>query len=476
LINEILDLSKIEARKVELQLSSVALDVLVRETLAQQEALVRDKPVELLTDLPGQIAPFVTDADRLKQIIINLVSNALKFTERGSVTVRVVADPASHIPSRVEVRDTGIGIPGEKLGLIFEAFQQAEAGTARKYGGTGLGLSISQALCQLMGYRIEVTSEVGHGSTFSVVLAPGVGGITAGLAPAVVRTVPAPAPSRAVPAIPRTADLAGKLVLIIDDELDSRTLLTHLIEEFGCQVIAAASGEQGLRMAREFQPDIITVDLLMPRLDGWDVMRAMKADPQLRDIPVVVVSVIASENRGRIFGAVDVLQKPVVREDVLAVLERNLPPGKPSVLVIDDEADARQIMRAHLEEIAGEIREAQNGREALVLLEQHLPDVVLLDLLMPLMDGVSFLNLLRSDKRYQNLPVVVVTAKHLTAAETEQLRQQSQEVLAKTEVFAGKLKILLQQLCARNRSKGIETSPRSAESAVGGVEGGRATS
>ena len=476
LINEILDLSKIEARKVELQLSSVALDVLVRETLAQQEALVRDKPVELLTDLPGQIAPFVTDADRLKQIIINLVSNALKFTERGSVTVRVVADPASHIPSRVEVRDTGIGIPGEKLGLIFEAFQQAEAGTARKYGGTGLGLSISQALCQLMGYRIEVTSEVGHGSTFSVVLAPGVGGITAGLAPAVVRTVPAPAPSRAAPAIPRTADLAGKLVLIIDDELDSRTLLTHLIEEFGCQVIAAASGEQGLRMAREFQPDIITVDLLMPRLDGWDVMRAMKADPLLRDIPVVVVSVIASENRGRIFGAVDVLQKPVVREDVLAVLERNLPPGKPSVLVIDDEADARQIMRAHLEEIAGEIREAQNGREALVLLEQHLPDVVLLDLLMPLMDGVSFLNLLRSDKRYRNLPVVVVTAKHLTAAETEQLRQQSQEVLAKTEVFAGKLKILLQQLCARNRPKGIETSPRSAESAVSGVEGGRATS
>ncbi|MEI8045069.1 MAG: response regulator, partial [Verrucomicrobiota bacterium] len=314
------------------------------------------------------------------------------------------------------------------------------------------------------------------GSTFSVVLAPAASGIGVVPAPPVAKGAPAPAPSRADAAASRPADLAGRTVLVIDDELDSRTLLTHLIEEFGCQVIVAGSGEHGLRMAREFRPDIITVDLLMPRMDGWDVIRTMKVDFQLRDIPVVVVSVIASENRGRIFGAVDVLQKPVLREELLAVLQRNLPPGKPSVLIIDDEADARQIMRSHLEEIAGEIREAPNGREALALLDQHPLDVVLLDLVMPVMDGASFLNVIRSDERYQNLPVVVVTAKHLTAAETEQLRQQSLEVLNKADVFAGRLKMLLQRLCAEDRSERRGTSPLPAKAAAGGLPGGGGTS
>ena len=173
LINEILDLSKIEAHKMEVQSSVVALDQLVRDTIAEEEGLVRDKPVELRADLPEKMEPILTDPGKLRQVIINLIGNALKFTERGSVTVRVVTDPASHRPVRLDVSDTGIGIPPEKLGLIFEAFQQGDAGTARKYGGTGLGLTISLALCRLMGYRIEAASEVGRGSTFSVILESG---------------------------------------------------------------------------------------------------------------------------------------------------------------------------------------------------------------------------------------------------------------------------------------------------------------
>ena len=318
LINEILDLSKIEARKVELQMAPVALDVLVRETVAQQESLVRDKPVQLLADLPAQVAPVLTDADKLRQVLINLIGNALKFTERGSVTVRVLTDPANHRPLRLEVIDTGIGIPQEKLGVIFEAFQQAEAGTTRKYGGTGLGLTISQALCQLMGYHIEVASEPGRGSTFSVRLLPGPN--PADPEPSTRTVAGEPPPAAAAP-----ASLNGELVLVIDDELDSRTLLTHTIAEFGCRVLAASSGEQGLRMAREFRPHLITVDLMMPDLDGWQVIRALKADPALRNIPVVVVSIVAGENRGRILGVVDVLQKPVARADLLAVLHRCLP-------------------------------------------------------------------------------------------------------------------------------------------------------
>lgn len=433
LINQILDLSKIEARKVELQVRPVALDVLVRETVAQQEGLVRDRPVQLLADLPGTLAPIHTDADKLKQIIINLIGNALKFTERGSVTVRVATDPADHRPARIDVVDTGIGIPREKLGVIFEAFQQADAGTARKYGGTGLGLTISQALCQLMNYRIEVASEVGKGSAFSIILSPG-------LQPA---AEPSPAPPSPQPA---PDQLPGHLVLVIDDEEDSRILLTHLVEECGCRVITADSGEQALRRAREVRPDLITLDLMMPRMSGWEILSAIKADADLRGIPVVVVSVAAGESGGRILGAVDVLQKPVSRDDLLAALQRNLPATQPKVLVVEDEPDARQLILSYLEDEPFEIRTAVNGRHALGVMETFSPDLVLLDLMMPVMDGFTFLNVIRTNPRYQRLRVVVVTAKELTPEESEQLRQQTQHVLQKAAAFGDELKRLLRTL------------------------------
>jgi PAS domain S-box-containing protein len=438
LINEILDLSKIEAQKMEIHLCPTSVDTLVRETLAQHEALVRDKPVQLVAELPTLIAPFETDPDKLKQVLINLIGNALKFTERGTITVRVRTDPTDNRPLRMEVSDTGIGIPQEKLGLIFDAFQQAEAGTSRKYGGTGLGLTISRALCQFMGYRIEVSSQVGLGSTFSVVLAS-----------APKRPGGVPVPAKAVetpPAAARPGELQGKVVLVVDDDLDSRTLLSHILDEFGCEVIAASSGEQGLRMAREFRPHIITVDLLMPHMDGWQFVRTLKADPEVRNIPVVVVSVLAGENRGRILGSVDVLQKPVAREELLAVLQRNLPPASPRVLIVDDEEDSRRLILSQLEGEALELYTAANGREALEVMERNPPGLVLLDLIMPEMDGMAFLDAIRRDPRYKCLPVVVVTAKELTASETEQLRSQTFKVLPKARAFEGELKRLLEEL------------------------------
>jgi two-component system sensor histidine kinase/response regulator len=446
LINQILDLSKIEARKVELQLGPVALDVLVRETLAQEEGLVRERPIQLLAQLPATVAPLVTDAEKLKQVLINLIGNALKFTERGSVTVRVVTDPATHRPVRLEVVDTGIGIPKDKLGVIFEAFQQAEAGTARKYGGTGLGLTISQALCQLMGCRIEVASEVGRGSTFSVVFQ------------APVETArPGASQTPAPEVVPPT--LARKVVLVIDDELDSRMLLEHMIGEFGCRVLAARSADEGLRMAREFRPDLITVDLMMPLVDGWEIVRALKGDPRLQAIPVVVVSVVAGENRGRILGAVDVLQKPVAREDLLAVLQRNLRDGPPRILVVDDDLDARRVLVSQLEDVSAEIRTACDGREALQVLESYLPELILLDLVMPGMDGTNFLNALRAQPRFASVAVVVITGKELTLLETEHLRLQALEVLRKADVFASDLKSLLAGLLsgAAMPTKGTQT-------------------
>jgi len=438
LINDILDLSKIEARKVELRLGSVALDVLVRETVAQQESLARDKSVELQTDLPAQVAPILTDADKLKQVLINLIGNALKFTEQGSVTVRVVTEPAGHQPISLEVADTGIGIPREKLGVIFDAFQQVETGTTRKYGGTGLGLTVSQALCQLMGYHLEVSSELGRGSTFRVRLAPGSKPAAPG------PSEPAPAVEPAPPA-GATPDFKGKLALVIDDEPDSRTLLAHAIEDFGGRALAASSGEQGLRMAREFRPHLITVDLMMPGLDGWQVIRALKADPELCNTPVVVVSIVAGEQRGRILGAVEVLQKPVSRAELFAVIHRCVPVTNPRILLVEDEEDSRRMLAVHLESEPCELRAAANGREAVEILETFTPDLVLLDLIMPLMDGMAFLNHVRSIPRFQFLPIVVVTAKDLTRAETARLRQMAQDIVKKGESFEADLQRILRR-------------------------------
>ncbi len=315
LINQILDLSKIEAQKVDLETSTVSLGELISEILAQLESQVKGRDIKLLGDMPPRMDPLMTDAVKLKQVIINLVANALKFTEHGSVTVRVGVEPGTNRPSLIEVIDTGIGIPQDRLAAVFEAFQQADASTTRKYGGTGLGLTISQALCRLMGYHIDVQSEVGKGTTFTVSLAPcpefpgGRAAIALAEQP-VSRPVPAEVP----------VNLKEKLVLVIDDEFDARMLVAHMIEEMGCRVIAASSGEQGLRMAREFRPDLITLDLLMPEMTGWDVLKTIKADSQLQQIPVVVVSIVARENRGKILGAVDVLEKPLAREDLLSVL------------------------------------------------------------------------------------------------------------------------------------------------------------
>jgi len=302
-----------------------------------------------------------TDAAKLKQVLINLIGNALKFTERGSVTVRVVADSQDHRPVRMEVIDTGIGISPSKLGAVFEAFRQAEAGTDRKYGGTGLGLTISQALCQLMGHRIEASSELGEGSTFSVIL----GSVSVGTVPSVV-AARKPPPLTANTAVsspgPVAIELQGTQVLVIDDESDARTLLSEMLEELGCQVLTASSGEEGLRLARESRPHLMTVDLMMPTMQGADVIRAIKADPELRFIPVVVVSIVAAENRGRIFGAVDLLEKPIQRDELLAVLQRNVPPSQPRILVVDDEEHARRLMVAQLQDDAGNGRHGVLGR------------------------------------------------------------------------------------------------------------------
>ncbi|MBI5819964.1 MAG: response regulator [Verrucomicrobia bacterium] len=447
LINQVLDLSKIEAKRVEVEASIVILDRLIASIISQFEPQLHDGPIKLAAELPDHIAPLETDPGKLKQVIINLVGNALKFTERGSVTVSVTVEEGTHRPARITVADTGIGIPEDRLSAIFEAFQQADPSTTRKYGGTGLGLTISKALCELMGYRLEVTSEPGKGSAFSIVLTTRPTSANIIVHPAPLAEVHGLSAAEAavevtnrIRAMEATQPLHDKLVLIIDDEADSRVLLTNLIEQFGCHVVAADSGELGLRMAKEIRPDLITVDLLMPHMDGWEVLRQLKADTDLKDIPVIVVSVVARERRGTVLGAVEMLQKPVSREDLLRVVSF-IPRSR--ILVVEDNEDDRRLFAAHLQGRVTELRMAANGREALAMLETFTPNLILLDLMMPEMDGMAFLDTIRKNPRHWQIPVFVVTSKELTADEAKRLGSEAQAVLKKAEEWGDDLERML---------------------------------
>lgn len=448
LINEVLDLAKIEAGRMELVIEPVDLGHLVVETVQQLEgqAKVKEGNVALVAAIPQALDTVDTDSAKLKQVIINLVGNALKFTHEGSVTVRVDVGADKRTPVAVVVQDTGIGIPQDRLDAIFEAFQQAEAGTARKYGGTGLGLAISRSICLLMGYDLIVESEEGKGSSFAIVLgerarkpmrreeeepkpAP------APVAPESAGPAEVPAPEHAIP--PRMRDFK---VLVVDDEKDSRVLMAHYLEEFGCRVISATNGEEGIAAAREQRPDLITLDLMMPGMTGWEVLKHLKSDKELRQIPVVVVSIVAAEGRGRLLGAVDLVTKPFEREDLLRVLWRNLVRKRGGrILVVDDDPGERTMMDRLLAGVGLEVVQAANGQEALEAIRMEAPDAVLLDLLMPVMDGMTFLKHLRANPLHTGLPVIVLTAKELTRPEQKELGEMASGVVIKGPDMAEEL-------------------------------------
>jgi PAS domain S-box-containing protein len=425
LINDILDLAKIEAGKVAIEERQVDLHELIIGVVSQFDPQTRPE-VRLRTEIPQELQPLVTDSARLTQVLLNLVGNAVKFTERGEIVVAVERARGTQAPARITVSDTGIGIPEHRLDAIFDAFEQAESTTSRKYGGTGLGLPISRALCDLLGYVISVRSAAGEGTTFTIDLLPGIGIETGQLL-----------------AGPH-ADDRSCLVLVVDDEQDSRVLLTHYVEEFGCRAVSAASGAAALRLARELRPDLITLDLMMPGLTGWQLLEQLKADPNLADIPTVIVSIIAQESRASLLGAIDVLAKPLDRDALFAVLERNLPaPQRSRILVIEDAIDARHLLLELLSSQGADVRTAENGQAALALLRSFDPDLVITDLLMPVMDGMTFLDAFRSVPRYQSVPVIVITAKDLTPGERARLDRNTAAVLQKGNALKGDLRRVL---------------------------------
>jgi len=350
------------------------------------------------------------DVTRVRQALLNLASNAVKFTEHGRVTIAATRDARQTGDVIVmRVSDTGIGMTPEQTARLFQDFTQADASTTRKYGGTGLGLAISRRFCRMMAGDITVESAPGQGSTFTITLPAAVD------LPGAAEARPhAPIPTRHLPWS------SARSVLVIDDEPVVRDLVGRYLERHGFQVITAADGIEGLARAREHHPAAITLDIMMPGLDGWTVLAALKGDPDLADIPVVLVTIVDEKQRGYSLGVVEHLVKPIDRDRLVSILQQ-LCGTAGHLLLVEDDGDIRSMMQRSLVAAGWTITEAENGRVALQRMAERRPDAVVLDLVMPEMDGFEFLAALRARDEWRAVRVVVVTAHDLTDADRQRL-------------------------------------------------------
>ncbi len=412
LINDILDLSKIEAGRVDLFLETFDLRQMLDEAVATVMPLITKNDNRMATDFADNLGMVRLDLTKLRQALFNLLSNAAKFTKDGTITLtaaKELRDGAEWLT--LSVSDTGIGIREDKLETVFEEFSQADDSTTRDYGGTGLGLPISRRFCQMMGGDITVTSKIGKGTTFTIELPTQVDvleGATAADRPE------QPEAKEVLPGV--------RLILVVDDDPDSRELVQRTLESEGFSVVTAASGEEGLELARELKPSLITLDVLMPSMDGWSVLQEVKADPELEHIPVMMISIAGDKELGYTLGAVECLTKPVDR-DKLRQLARQYasPAGGDRALVVDDDEGIRSLFRRALTDDGWFVDEAENGAIALDLATKNRPDLVLLDLMMPVMDGFEFVMHYRMLEGCGETPIIVVTAKDLDQSEREKL-------------------------------------------------------
>jgi GAF domain-containing protein/CheY-like chemotaxis protein len=423
LINDILDLSKIEAGRMELHLESFALAPLIEDAGKTIEPMAVKNGNRIVIECPSDLGAIHADQTRFRQALLNLASNANKFTQKGVVTITVR-------PQRLEgrdwitvaVTDTGIGMTPEQMGKLFQEFSQADASTTRRYGGTGLGLVISRRFCQMMGGDITVESKPAEGSTFTIRL------------PRIVQSEPALATQvRAQPVNQIAEGTEDPLILVVDDDATVRELVKRHLERAGFAVVTARGGQEGLRLVRELRPAAVTLDIMMPDLDGWTVLAAIKGDPALAGIPVVLMSIVDQKNRGYALGAADYLVKPVDRTKLVKTLTGICGSTAGRALLVDDDDVVRRSVRQALEPIGWNVTEAENGQVAIKSLTTARPDVIILDLMMPKMDGFEFLDELRGRPDWQDIPVVVITAKELTQQERTRLNGGVERIIQKSD-------------------------------------------
>ncbi len=413
LINDILDLSKVEAGRMELDLGTFLLQEVLEGSLTMVRERASRHGIAITLESDPQIGLIEADERKVKQILFNFLSNAVKFTPDGGrveVKTQLVDGEA-----QVAVKDTGIGISLEDQARIFEEFQQVRQGAATKQEGTGLGLALAKKFVELHGGRIWVESQVGVGSTFTFALPIRLHG-------AAMATV---APER--PAFePVPTDGSGPTILVVEDDPQALELLKLYLNGAGFEVIVARDGEEALEAVRRLRPAVIALDILLPRLDGWEFLACVKADPTVADIPVVIVSILDERGKGFALGASEYLVKPVNRDDLLATIRRlvvstRVVDGPAKILAIDDDSMALELIEAVLKPEGYKVLKATGGEEGLALAQRERPALVILDLLMPEVDGFTVVERMRAEPATAGIPIVILTSKTMTAEDKERL-------------------------------------------------------
>ncbi len=422
LINDILDLSKIEAGKTELYLELFSISGIVNEVVSTIQPLIAKNNNTLVVKCDSDVGIMRADLTKVRQSLFNLLSNAAKFTEKGQISLTVkretsalqVNDTFKEVDHIVfEVKDSGIGMTPDQLGKLFQAFTQADPSTTRRFGGTGLGLAITKYFCEMMGGDIAVESEFGIGSTFSILL------------PAIVASADDFVDDS------KSAVKSEKVILTIDDDPTLPGLLQQYLNEEPVRIVSAMTGIEGIHLAQLFQPDIITLNVLMPDEDGWTVLTTLKSEPELAHIPVVVLSMTQDTEMGYSFGAVECLTKPIERDRLFETLGKYLYSDSAQVLIVEDDEVNRDMLSRTLEKEGWQVAEASNGKQALKQLAHISPELILLDLMMPEMNGFEFLAELRQNPFLSDIPVIILTAKDLTQEDRHYLNNSVVDILSK---------------------------------------------
>jgi signal transduction histidine kinase/CheY-like chemotaxis protein len=442
LINDVLDLSKIEAGKIELFAESINVAALVTQVADAVKPLIstNDNQLEILE--MDETVIMYSDVTRIRQILFNLLSNAAKFTTRGSIQLGSSCNRELGTVT-FTVADNGIGMTDKQIEGIFDSFSQADASTTRDYGGTGLGLTITRRFCRMLGGEVSVTSAPGKGAEFCVVLPINLPD----------KALPQPTESAASktstePVNNNVQRRDGKaLVLIVDDDPAACDLMSRYLVKEGFAVVTANRGEECLRLAEELRPDVITLDVQMPEMDGWTVLSRLKSSKELGAIPVVLVTILDESNLGYTLGAADYINKPIDRGALAALLRQYVDTATSNaVLILDDHDETRALLRRNVENAGFRAVEATDGLEGLERLNEVEPAIILLDLMMPRMNGFEFLEALRGQARWRSIPVIVITSKDLSQEEWRKLNQVAQKVLQKGSYSLGELAAEVQML------------------------------
>ena len=415
LINAVLDLSKIEAGKMELYLETFSIPKLVEEVVNVIQPLAAKNGNSITSSIEPSVDLMKADQTKVRQSLYNLLSNACKFTSKGSITIDVRLVSNDNIA--FNIADTGVGMTKEQAGRLFEPFTQADTSTSRKFGGTGLGLAISRRFAKMMDGDITLDTVEGKGSRFTLTL------------PRIAKT--SQGEERENVQLKTQGSGAAGTILIVDDDPNVHELLGRSLAKYGFDVKSAFTGEDGLRLARKLRPQAITLDVMMPGMDGWTVLSSLKSDQDLADIPIIMLTIVDNKNLGYSLGAADYLTKPIDRERLSSVLFRYRGNAGNTVLIVEDDANSREVLRRLLEKEGWLVSEADNGIRALEQLAQSRPSVVLLDLMMPEMDGFEFLSQMHRNQEWKSIPVIVITAKDLTDEDRRRLNGQVSRVLQK---------------------------------------------